>query len=254
MKAFQLGLLLLLGNGLVHASTANYEVEIIVFEDTADQYEQSEHWPTPDTTEISTDAKTIKEAQPARLATAQELEWIPETDFRLVKEAQKLIQHPDYNVLLHVAWKQQGLDKDQAFSININSLTKELYKPVVMNPENTDSKKEPPQNELSVTAVDDQQVPSVSYIDGTVSLVMSRYLHFYTQLVFHKLKSSPEQVSGDVITSPFMDFPIDMERRMRSKEVHYIDHPMIGVIILATPYKEETEQAPDTRPGTYKTL
>ncbi|MFV2061662.1 MAG: CsiV family protein [Gammaproteobacteria bacterium] len=30
-------------------------------------------------------------------------------------------------------------------------------------------------------------------------------------------------------------------RRLRSKELHYIDHPVISIIALITPYKKEAQ-------------
>ena len=40
---------------------------------------------------------------------------------------------------------------------------------------------------------------------------------------------------------------------MKSKEIHYIDHPLIGVIVLATPYEINTGKS-DKKPFIYKTL
>ena len=58
---------------------------------------------------------------------------------------------------------------------------------------------------------------------------MSRYLHFEVNLNYFKLqKDSPEH--------EYISYPIVSERRMRSREIHYIDHPMIGIIVYAVPY------------------
>ncbi|MGB5299133.1 MAG: CsiV family protein, partial [Thiogranum sp.] len=35
------------------------------------------------------------------------------------------------------------------------------------------------------------------------------------------------------------------QRRMRSKELHYFDHPRFGVIALITPYQPEPEPEPE---------
>ena len=43
-------------------------------------------------------------------------------------------------------------------------------------------------------------------------------------------------------------------RRMRSREVHYIDHPLVGIIILATPFKISSDKGKTGAPGTYQTL
>ena len=38
-------------------------------------------------------------------------------------------------------------------------------------------------------------------------------------------------------------YRIEAERRMRSKEIHYFDHPLIGVLILITPEEQLTDEA-----------
>ena len=37
-------------------------------------------------------------------------------------------------------------------------------------------------------------------------------------------------------------YKIVFERRMRSKEIHYIDHPLVGLVVLATPFKLGKEE------------
>ena len=65
---------------------------------------------------------------------------------------------------------------------------------------------------------------SGSYIEGDFTLVMSRYLHISGDLTFYK------DIKGS-----FVPYPVSFSRRMRSRETHYIDHPMLGIIVLATP-------------------
>ena len=65
---------------------------------------------------------------------------------------------------------------------------------------------------------------SGSYIEGDFVFVMSRYLHISGDFTFYKTTSDG-----------FVPYPIKFNRRMRSRETHYLDHPLIGVIVLATP-------------------
>jgi hypothetical protein len=39
-----------------------------------------------------------------------------------------------------------------------------------------------------------------------------------------------------------MVFRLNQSRKMRSTEVHYLDHPVLGVIVLVTPYSENDKQ------------
>jgi hypothetical protein len=61
-------------------------------------------------------------------------------------------------------------------------------------------------------------------LDGTVRLVRSRYLHLDTDLTFQR--------AGDANL-----FAITESRRIQSRQIHYLDNPMFGVITLITPYE-----------------
>ena len=84
-------------------------------------------------------------------------------------------------------------------------------------------------------------------IEGTLRLSRARYLHLEANLLHHR------QVPLDTPTEGTM-FRLQDSRRMRSKEVHYIDHPLVGLLVLVTPYEpleeeleaEEVSQNPDS--------
>lgn len=66
--------------------------------------------------------------------------------------------------------------------------------------------------------------PSGSYIEGDFKFVMSRYLHISGDFTFYK-----------ATTDGYAPYPISFNRRMKSREKHYMDHPLVGVVVLATP-------------------
>ncbi|MCK4704001.1 MAG: hypothetical protein KAT90_00855, partial [Gammaproteobacteria bacterium] len=41
---------------------------------------------------------------------------------------------------------------------------------------------------------------------------------------------------NNLISNP--SYPLQAHRRMRSKELHYIDHPLIGILIQINPVKK----------------
>jgi hypothetical protein len=62
--------------------------------------------------------------------------------------------------------------------------------------------------------------------------------------VFSAEQLPPEQeVAGQVELEPVYGFRhavlMQQKRRMRSQEVHYLDHPMLGVVIRLNPVDEE---------------
>ena len=74
-------------------------------------------------------------------------------------------------------------------------------------------------------------------LEGTISVSMNRYLHFEANLL-HRMKKNGSAPSGDLIrtdlpNSKFMG--MSESRRMRSGEIHYLDHPKFGVLVRIDP-------------------
>ncbi len=64
-------------------------------------------------------------------------------------------------------------------------------------------------------------------LDGLVKISVERYLHVNLDLLYQKE------------TEAFKSYRIKSKRRIRSKELHYFDHPLVAVLVLVTPYKPE---------------
>lgn len=75
---------------------------------------------------------------------------------------------------------------------------------------------------LSESSAIPVRIQSPGVLDGTITVTLSRFLHVYTDM----------QYSGAGLSEPVQ---IKAHRRMRSRELHYIDHPLIGMIISITP-------------------
>jgi hypothetical protein len=227
------------------ATDVGYEVEVIIFEDTTGVYNYAENWSL-----VKDDLARLKAEEQAKQpadrnkkpATAKhQAEPMKAESFRLKSQAEKLLKHPDYRLLLHTAWKQPGLDRDLAFAVHVDSKT-----------DQTDTR-------------------SSSHIAGDITLVMSRYLHVNADLQYQKpgqpvtapATANQPRAPGALVFSnqppplttvvPYESYPVMFERRMRSREIHYLDHPLVGMIVLATPFKIESK-APGTKPGGYQTL
>ncbi|RKZ79886.1 MAG: hypothetical protein DRQ35_03350 [Gammaproteobacteria bacterium] len=197
-----------------------YDVEIIIFEDAHARYLKSETWDQKATTEEQQSATTKKNK-------------ISTTGFKSIKPAilkkqyKRINGSSEYNVLFYGAWRQAGLDKNKAFEININKLKSS----------HTDKS----ENNLS----------------GTFKLVLARYLHIYNQLNYHRKiteTTDPETTAAnpdegeeqtEVVSNGLVPnngiYPLNSHRRMRSKELHYIDHPLVGMLIQINPVKKKKE-------------
>ena len=113
-----------------------------------------------------------------------------------------------YSVLLHRAWRQVGYDAAHAVPYPIHSLA-----------ENGRDR-----------------------IEGSVTLVRERYLHLDVDMVLMTAsRASPALYSDGEGSTPA--FHLQEKRRVRSRELHYFDHPRFGMIAMVTPY-----DAPDDEP------
>lgn len=214
----------------LYAAETGYQVELIIFEDSTARYLNSEDWSYND---MLNNKQDLQEKKPQVKADPEykELNW---DEAKLATKLEKLKNNSNYKILLTKRWKQTGLDRKQAFNIAIDTRIKNSIKTA-----------EETNTELDISP---EENPAIEpYATGNVKLIMSRYLHFNVDLQYIR----PQQTeTGDIKLNTF---PVVNERRMRSKEIHYIDHPLVGVIVLATPYKIKT---PETNTGatTYKTM
>jgi len=233
-----IGLLFLLSNTALaeteQAPLKQYDVEIIIFEDAHARYIKSETWsqhdePTSPEDEITEEqsTKNTKEDEPA-----VEIENIKPTI--LTQEYKRINRSSEYEVLLYSAWRQQGLESSKAFEIKLAAL------------KNTHTAK------------------SENNITGTIKVVLARYLHLFGDLDYHRpvtgeageidstrqdQTTSQSINAGDsaapVALATETSYPIEFRRRMRSKELHYIDHPLVGILVQINPVelvKEETSE------------
>jgi hypothetical protein len=195
-----------------------YDVEIIIFEDAHARYLDSEAW----------NEDTIKE-DIADGDTANKADFESIKPYILSKEYQRIKRSSEFNILQYSAWRQTGLDQSQAYEIDIDDL------------ENNHEKK------------------TGNTISGTVKIVLARYLHFYSKLRYQRIgediegKASETSQSEEAVSqnpeneiTAINSYPIETHRRMRSKELHYIDHPLVGILIQINPV--DTPRPVDIQP------
>lgn len=65
--------------------------------------------------------------------------------------------------------------------------------------------------------------------EGTVRIERLRYLHIFPDINLYTAQGA--EMPGSVIR-------MQESRRMRSKEIHYIDHPVLGMLMLFRPVKD----------------
>lgn len=198
----------------VQAADTWYMVEVIVF---AQKHPDagSEHWPTDKA--LALPAITAAAALPGT-DTAQakdtRLQTLPADQYRLQAEAKRLTDDGNYTILMHTGWRQPGLAREEAIAVRLQSAPQQVD---TTNP-----------------------TPAPLVLEGTVRLILSRYLHLEADMFYRPDAAVPAKshsfFASDEPADP-MVYHLHETRRMRSKEVHYLDHPMFGIITLVTPYE-----------------
>ena len=214
-----------------------YDVEVIIFEDAHARYLNSELWPQTITGETGVQQDTDSSDSHTIIVTPLTDELASDTtrqvkrSFKNIKpgilssEYARLNRSSEYNVLFYGAWRQQGLEKSDAFDIDLN----ELNNAARSNTANT--------------------------ISGHFKVELARYLHFYSDLEYHRkpvlnpvsVKENMTELSNnraedvnnpDVSAVNTNNFPMSNHVRMRSKELHYIDHPLVGMLVQINPVEK----------------
>jgi hypothetical protein len=132
--------------------------------------------------------------------------------FSLSGKANALNKSGQYKVLKHMSWLQPGLAREDAISVRVSA--GKNYK-----------------NEFSERSFANQPA---NELDGTVKVVLGRFLHVYTDLAYRKAFniSSSDALGRNRVLA---DFPIKTHRKMRSSTLHYIDHPYLGILVEIRP-------------------
>jgi len=212
-----------------HAYAKDYAIEIIIFtnkdglQQTAEQFSANHIIPVPNNGLALNSLENDTEWQP-----------ISEDEYILNNVADKLNRSSKYRILKHIAWRQPAIDKSDSVPIMITAGRDyaDLY------PERAYK-----QIEFSDTSSQANQEDSgkVHELAGTINVAITRYIHVYSDLVYRLPRSNPSYVEDALNREQVLvDYAVNSHRRMRSRELHYIDHPLVGILVEATPIEEET--------------
>lgn len=225
-----------------------YQIELVFFEPVlADP--ANEDWPVIIESELPADL--IEPAAPIQPLAALDNPAIEPNAYQLLNPekfsltglADKLVKKNQYRVISHLAWRQPAVDKARALPVHIHDLPmqKEINEnvgrlvlsddPQLLNPLTENIERE--------SLASSPLVPEGGHIDGSITLSLARYLHLRTDISYiNPDVYLAEQIARQDTESPSVErFVLRESRRMRSKEIHYFDHPYFGIITLVTPYE-----------------
>ena len=173
--------------------------------------------------------------------------------FQLTSIAQRIDSSSQYDVVLHLAWRQPTFDEDKAIPVFVfnDMLQRDRAPEPIANPGFN------PGYDFYVNGL--EAGPNYHWLSGTLKLSVSRYLHLESDLHIKMrttrqevIEESPPPESGGfgsffgvskeptpiMIERPVLqDYRLFETRRMRSKEIHYFDHPLMGIVVKVTPYE-----------------
>ena len=230
-----------------------YDFEVIIFESLDTTAKSSEVWKRNISREVPEVFVTLDQPYPGQIPKEYNpkytFKYLPTSSLQLRQEAQLLEESKNYKVLLHTSWRQPGMAEEVALPIHITKRFTDTATTPFSTPQNPDM---PAINLPRPVAEPAQTGPS---LDGYIRIVLKRYLHAQFDLLYTTLAPVVKTTTEEKNTEENIEEPVQVEetiqyepvifqlnetRKMRSKEVHYLDHPVIGVIILATPFKPES--------------
>jgi len=240
-----------------------YDVEIVIFKN--NQVPKSKEYILPVSSPLK-DESILDLSSPDSVTAALDMdyEFIPVDELRLIEIVGKIVTSPRYDLLLHTAWRQPGVARENVLPVWIKggriygneyisidnqidfqefSEQQETSQSVEFNEETLEAL------ELEMMEKSQRENPLGLYeLEGKITIALSRYLHTYVDLVLRRprllIDSEPGQsvqtrdtpgYSAD--TRILNNHSLREHRRMRSKNLHYIDSPEFGMLILITPYE-----------------
>ena len=148
-----------------------------------------------------------------------------EMRYELIEEPQMLIDHAqkirnsgEYRLLRHFAWRQPGLDARSTRAIRIN-VGKGIN--VYIPQEYTQYNRFVPAATGPTFSEGSREITTTT-VSGVLEVSLGRFLHLDARLVY----TDPDTGRS---------YRLDQSRKMRSRELHYIDNPKFGMLVRIIP-------------------
>ncbi len=206
-----------------------YQIELIVFARHNERDLSAEVWNVhPGAPDLSRTLELSRRIGRTEGSNAESLNLpyrrLASAELNLKPITSKLARSGQFRVLVHTAWQQPGFSNKRARPVHIRS---------------------------AASGIETQPE-----LKGWVKLSRARYLHMDVDLFLRAAETLAVQrprPTGTGVLSTTVDsateialeaespsgFRMRQSRRMRSKEIHYIDHPAMGIIVLATPVRRK---------------
>lgn len=132
----------------------------------------------------------------------QSLIPLPENEHLLDQELTRLKRRDDYRVLYTATWNQAIPDRNNPAPILVQA---------------------------------GERKHGLFELEGTIAITLGRYLHAKAELWLHKIHRLSDREESEEAVQGIEWMQLSESRRMRSTELHYLDHPKFGLLIRVDP-------------------
>lgn len=193
-----------------------YQIELLLFSNESGLAKSSESWDTDPGAPDPTGSLLLQRPGNALVA-------VSSGERHLNGERRQLERSGRYRTLLHLAWRQP---------IPRGGKGKKLYFQLPR-----------PGSGFSIADLATGFGPAPR-LQGTLTVTRGRYLHADLDVLYRKPPSARRGETGDTTEQTYR---LRENRRMRSADLHYLDHPALGALIIAHRYHTQSEaEEPET--------
>jgi len=248
------------------APPPRYDVEIVIFKNL--KAPQSREFVLPEASP-SRGEKIVDLTSASSVEEAKKLgyEILPTAELRLQDIVERLVESERYEVLVHTAWRQPGVERDNAIPVwlrggriygreytSIDDQVELLESiPYVADPGEETKFQFDAQTPEALEQQLQKQRSAIGHtglyeMEGRITVGLARYLHVYTDLVFRRPRLTIDEGDVNAAQAEYLaaraadtrilnNHRLVEHRRMRSKNLHYLDNPEFGMLVLITPYE-----------------
>ena len=222
---------------IIHAEEIRYyDVEVVLFENLDNASRQGENW--PNSVELELPEATIEIGQPYPGPIPKEYDpkltfkALSQKDYQLQEQAKKIDESESRRVLLHTGWRQPGMAREEALTVYFK---RQIAGSSPVSSVTTEAPVDPMATSRWAQA-------QAGELEGMIKVILSRYLHVDSDIVFrpHVAEEPQSFYVMEVIENTVQPIVYRLQqtrRRMRSRELHYLDNPVLGMLVLITPYE-----------------
>ena len=222
---------------LAHAEEIRYyDVEVVLFENLDNASRQGENWPNSVELELPETRIEIGQPYPGPIPKEYDpkltFKALSQKDYQLQEQAKKIDESESRRVLLHTGWRQPGMAREEALTVYFK---RQIAGSSPVSSVTTEAPVDPMATSRWAQA-------QAGELEGMIKVILSRYLHVDSDIVFrpHVAEEPQSFFAMEVMENTVQPVVYRMHqtrRRMRSRELHYLDNPVLGMLVLITPYE-----------------